>query len=115
MRLTMARCSGRRNRRGCRVAALGQGGYGAHFDEAEAQRGQRVDVFAVFVEAGGEADGVGQGETHKLCGAGVALYGGQDAAAGGGFEGVEGEVVGFFGVEAEDEGAEQGIHGLRPV
>ena len=43
------------------VARLCFRGDGAHFDKAEAQRGQRINISAVFVQPGGQADGIGQG------------------------------------------------------
>ena len=47
-----------------RVAGLRARRHRADLDEAEAERGQRVDVFAVLVEPGGQADGVGKVKPH---------------------------------------------------
>jgi hypothetical protein len=54
-----------RNRRGsgCRLRARRDG---ADFEEAEAQLGQTVDMVAVLVQAGGQADRVGELEAHDV-------------------------------------------------
>ena len=39
-----------------RIARLRPRRHAAQFEEAEAERGERVDVLGVLVEAGGEAD-----------------------------------------------------------
>jgi hypothetical protein len=64
MRLMIACRSGMRNIRGLGVPRLRARGDGAHFDEAETQRGQGVDVIAVLVEASRQAHRVGEVEPH---------------------------------------------------
>ena len=93
-----------------RVARLRPRRDGADLEEAEAQRGQRVDVLAVLVEAGGQADGVGEVEphhAHRLAGghgAGDGQVQRQRRAHAG-----EGQVVGGFGVEREEDGAGEAV------
>src|SRR5204862_7937287 len=47
-----------------RIARLRAGRDGADFDEAETERGHRVDVLGILVEARGEADRIRELETH---------------------------------------------------
>ena len=46
------------------IAVLWARGDGANFDETKAQSRQCIDVFAIFVQACGQANGVFQGQTH---------------------------------------------------
>jgi nucleotide-binding universal stress UspA family protein len=47
-----------------RTSRLRPRGDGTDFDEAEAQRRQRIDVLAILVEPGGQANGIGKAESH---------------------------------------------------
>ena len=49
-----------------RIAGLRPGRDRAHFDEAEAERGERIDVLAVLVQPGGQTDWIGKFEPHRL-------------------------------------------------
>ena len=72
------------------------------------QRGQRVDAFAVLVEAGREADAVGEGQAHDRDGrvrqgARVGQQGAGDFQAG------NGNSVRGLGIEREDEGLDEAV------
>ncbi len=73
---------------------------GADLDEAEAQRGEAVDVGTVLVEARGQAYRIGEIDAHHgaFVGRRFAEQSGQ-AAGGGAFQRRQGQVVGRFGVE----------------
>ena len=96
------------------VAVLRLGGDGADFDKAEAECEQGIDVFAVFVEAGGEADRVGQVQAHQRGGQADGGGGGQQLVLLRFLQRVQCEVVGLLGIEAEQQRADKGIHN-RPV
>ena len=91
------------------VAGLRARRDGADFDEAEAERGQRVDVVAVLVQPGGQADRVGEGQSHH--GAGRCFDArreqAQQAQPVGIPDGTHAEAVGGFSVEAEKHGADE--------
>ncbi len=97
-----------------RVAVLRQRRDGADFEEAEAEPGQAVDVVAVLVEPGGEADRIREPEAHGVDRARRHRLGQAAGEAGGIQEGdaVHADAVGGFGVEGEEEFADEGIeHG----
>lgn len=85
------------------VAGLGVAGDGADFDESEAAVGPVVEGDAVFVEAGGESDGVGEGDSEKGAGEAWGLGGADESE----LDGFESEIVGVFGVEAEEDWLER--------
>jgi len=85
------------------VAGLGVAGDGAYFDEAESAVGPVVEGDAVFIEAGGEPDGVGEGDSEE----GASEAGGLGGANESELDGFESEIVGGFGVEAEEDWLER--------
>ena len=92
-----------------RVARLRPRGDSADFDEAETGAVKGADGDTVFVQPGGEAEAVGEGQAHefnRLVAAVARHERGHPRQQG------EGAVVGAFGVEAEKEGAEVvvGVH-----
>jgi len=99
------------------VAGLRAGGDGAEFHEAEAEPGPEGDALGVFIEAGGESDGVGEGEAEEP---GFEVW---EGAAGEGFDegggrgaGERGErgVVDPLGREVEEERADEAaVHRRR--
>src|SRR6185369_2474157 len=94
-----------------RVAVLGARRDRADFEETEAEPGQAVDVVAVLVQAGGEADRIGELEAHDLDRAGGDRLG-QAAGKAGGIQerdAAHADTVGGFGVEREEEFADQWI------
>jgi hypothetical protein len=94
-----------------RIARLALGRDGTDLDEAEAHRTQAVDAAAVLVQAGGQSDAVREVQPRHPYRIGYArllpqAHGRrvlQPADAG------ERQVVGLFGVEAEEEGAGQAV------
>ncbi len=90
-----------------RIALLRQGRDRADLDEAEAEIEERVDHFAVLVEAGGEPERIGKVEIEHP--AGEPRVGerpaGNDVAA----ETVESEPMCLFRIEAEEKWPEQRI------
>ena len=48
------------------IAGLRARGHGAHFDEAEPQCGEGVDVRAILVQAGCKPDRVGEAQSHQF-------------------------------------------------
>ena len=88
-----------------RVAGLRFGRYRADFEEAEAERAQCVYVFAVFVESRGKTDRIGQGDAHEFDGLGAIVGNRKQTEFVHFVERVEGEMVGFFGIEFEQQAA----------
>src|SRR5690606_39928285 len=95
-----------------RVSGLRARSGGTDFDETEAEGGQRVDVRAVLVQSGGEPDRVVEAQAEAVDGQGRGLGCDQRMEAGAprGLDRGEREVVRALGVEAEEEGAGEGIH-----
>ena len=87
---------------GARVAGLGEGRDGAGFDVAEAEIEKGDDGAGVLVEAGGQADGVGEEQAHGADFEGwvVGRAGLADEAGG---QRADGQVVGLFGVQQAHE------------
>jgi len=95
-----------------RIAGLRARGDGADFDEAETQREQCIDVLAILVQAGGQADRIGEGQPehgarHRRDACGQQRRG---AGAVGQVQCGQAEAVGALGVEREQEGAGKRIH-----
>ena len=88
-----------------RIAGLRFGRYRADFEEAEAERAQCVYVFAVFIESGSQSDGIGQGDAHEFDGLGAVVENRKQAEFVYFVERVEGEMVGFFGIDFEQQAA----------
>ena len=65
IRFTTARSSGSRNSRGARVAGLRLAGDRADLDVAEPERAEAVDADRVLVEAGGQAEHVGERQPER--------------------------------------------------
>jgi len=90
------------------VAGLGQRGDGADFDKAETEGRQTVYAVAIFVEAGGEADRIGKGQSHH--GARIVRDAiGDDAAQAKWIrvtQAAQREIMGSFRVDLEQRGAE---------
>ena len=108
--------SGMRNRRGRGLPSCGLRRDGADFEEAETEPRQAVDVVAVLVQPGGEADRIRELETHRLDRARRHRLGQAPGEAGGIQEGdaVHADAVGGFGVEGEEEFADEWIeHGRQ--
>ena len=86
----------------------------ADFDEAEAERRQRVDVRAVLVETGGEPDRIGELEPEHARRQRLRAQREQriQADAVGGLDRSEAQIVRALGVEAEQERAGEGVHAL---
>ena len=95
------------------VARLRPRGDGAHFDEAEAQAEQGVDVFAVLVQPGGEAHRVGEGQSEDPGREGARAPAEQALQAGAvqRLERRQSQAVRALGVEGEQEGPRQPVHG----
>ena len=95
-----------------RVAGLRPGRDGADFEETEAQCGQGVDVVAVFIEACSQPDRIRDLDAHDAAGhrrnAGQAWT--QHTGARGDLQRLQRQVMGGFGIQREQQGAEQGIH-----
>ena len=89
-----------------RIAVLRPGCNGADFDEAETECGQRIDVFAVFVQSGGQPYRIGQLQAHQFGGAAARRHGGGQSETGGQFQHGQSGVVGLFGFQAENQGSE---------
>ena len=86
------------------VARLRARGDRADFDEAAAHAGEAVDGFAVLVEAGGEADAVGELQPHHLDRRGGDRFGGGQHPAGE-VQAGEGGFVGGLRIEGEQHRA----------
>ncbi len=82
-----------------RVAGLRSRGDGAHLQKPKAQAGQRIDVGAVLVQAGGQPDAVGERKSHQPDRRRFRYAVRKQPPAG--IEQREGEVVGGLGVEPE--------------
>jgi formamidopyrimidine-DNA glycosylase len=103
---------------GRRVTGLRAGGDGAEFHEAEAEPGPDGDALGVLVEAGGEADGIGEGEAEEFGFEGGERTSGEgleEGGRGGVGERGEGGVVHRLGREGEEERADDAAveHGRR--
>ncbi len=61
-----ARAPRSRNKRGRGFPGCGRGSDRAHFDMAEAERAQRVEVITVLVETRGQADGMRKSTAQQL-------------------------------------------------
>ena len=88
-----------------RIAGLRFGRYRADFEEAEAERAQCVYVFAVFVESGGQPDRIRQADAHELDGLDSVVENRKQTKFINFVERVESEMVGFFGIEFEQQAA----------
>ena len=77
-------CSGTRKRRGCGCA-------------------QCVYVFAVFIESGSQSDRIGQVDAHEFDGLDAVVGNRKQTEFVYFVERVEGEMVGFFGIEFEQQ------------
>lgn len=98
-----------------RVARLRLGRDRAHLDEAEAHRAQPVDAAAVLVEAGGQADAVGElqpGDGHRVVHARLAPQALQPRVLQPRHR-LQRQLVGLLRVEAEQERAGEGIGNER--
>ncbi len=86
---------------------------GADLDEAETERGERVDVGAVLVQSGRQADRIGEGQSHHLARIVRRAFDdqAQRAQAMRGLQRIERGVVGGLGIEGEQGGAQQLEHG----
>ena len=83
-----------------RVAGLRFGRYRADFDETEAERGQSIYVFAVFIEPCGKSDRVGQIHAHQPDRFGSLVVGYRNQAELiNRVEGIECEMVCLFGIK----------------
>ena len=106
--------SGMRNRRGFGFLEIGtitpRPQDGADFEEAEAQFGQTVDVIAVLVQAGSEADRIGKLEAHDVDRARCDRLGHQ---AGDAIDAHHADAVCRFSVEGEEEFADEWIEHNR--
>ena len=81
------------------------------FEEAEAETGERIGMFGVLVEAGGETDGIREVESHRMHGTRRRLRGEESGEAGKAERGV----VGCFRIEREKKRPGQRIeHALSP-
>ncbi len=49
---------------GHRIARLRARRHGAHFNKSEAERCQAIDVCAILIQPGGQADRIGEGDAH---------------------------------------------------
>jgi len=98
-----------------RVAWLRTRGDRADLDEAETECRQRLDVRAILVETGGQADGVGEVDAHDLYRlAGRARQQGQQAQPLREVEAGQGQPVRILGIETEQGRSQDGIkHGVR--
>ena len=107
-----ASCSGRRNMRGFGLPGCGARRRRADLDEAETERGERVDVRAVLVETGGESDRIVEAQAEHVDRQRLRPRGEQrvEARAVRGFDRGEAEIVRALGVEAEQERAGEGVH-----
>lgn len=97
---------------GTRVAGLGDWGERADLDVTEAVGGQGVDAIGFLVEAGGEAEAIGELEAHGADGFLVASggIGVEDAKIGPEAEaGHRGVVSSFGGGEAEEEESQKPV------
>ena len=97
MRLITARSSVRRNSRGRGLPACGSGVTVPHSTKPKPAASMAAGNLGVLVEAGGEADGVGQAQAGEIHG--------QDRVVGAGARGPrpifrpDGQTVGVFGIE----------------
>ncbi len=124
-RLMSASALGQPEQAGLRIARLRARCDGAAFDEAEAERRESVDVRGVLVEAGGESDPVGKVEPHRgdRRGGRARRERLHESEARRGVEARERQVVRRFGIECEeqraeervDHGAAAGVDAARPV
>jgi hypothetical protein len=96
-----------------RIAGLRARRHGADLDEAEAEAGQRIDIIAVLVEAGGEPYRVRKTQSHHVAraGGGRSRRGGREAQPGEDGKGLEREMVRLLRVESEQQRAQQRVHG----
>jgi hypothetical protein len=96
-----------------RVAGLRPGRDRADLDEAEAERGQRVDVRRVLVEPGGEPDRIREVDAEYARRQGLRPARQQRVQAGAisQFDRAQAGTVRGFGVQREQEGAGEGIKG----
>ena len=100
----------RRKTRGRGFPGWGRGGDGAELHEAEAEPGPDVDALGVFVEAGGEPDGIGESEAEEfsLERRKFAASDAFDEAGNRGVgEGPEGGMMHCFRGQGEEEGTDQ--------
>ena len=114
-RLISAFACGRRKMRGLGLPGCGFGRDRAHLDEAEAHRAQAVDAAAVLVQARGQADAVGElqpGQFHRIVDP-RALPQALRRRVLQPRQGAERQVVGRFRIQAEQEGAGQGVGDQR--
>jgi hypothetical protein len=93
------------------VAGLPFGRDGAHLDKAKAHGTQRVDAARVLVQPGGQAHAVGKAQACQLDGVVYRFVapGPLQRRALATREHVHGQVVGGFGVQAEQKGAGEGV------
>ncbi len=98
-----------------RIARLRARRHGAHFDEAEAERAQRIDVGAVLVQARRQPDRVRERDAHHR--AGLRRHARADAARQPqrmrALELVQREVVRVFGVHRKQQRAGKRIQGVE--
>ncbi len=114
-RLITALCSRQAEHARLRVARLRPRRDRADLDEAEAQRQQRIDVRAVLVQAGGQADRVGEGQAEGLGRQRRRRSRQQriEAGAVGRLHRLQAEPVRALGIEGEQEGAGESVHAVR--
>ena len=86
-----------------RVAGLRFGRDRADFEETEAECAQCVYVFAVFIESGSQSDRIGQVDAHEFDGLDAVVGNRKQTEFVYFVERVEGEMVGFFGIEFEQQ------------
>ena len=100
-----------------RVARLRPRRGGAHFDEAEAERAERVEVVGVLVQPRGQADRVGKAQPERFHRQVLRRPRdeAQQVAAVGHVQAVEGQPVRGLRIEREQQGAQVRIHGQSRV
>ena len=98
------------------VARLRARRHGTDLDKAETEGGQRVDVFSILVQAGGQADRIAELQPHDLDRVGRRRRG-QQAGDPRPVEEVDAghpQIVGHLGVERKEDIAQQRIN-HRPI
>jgi len=92
-----------------RVARLRARRHRADLDEAEAERAERIQVFGVLVQSGGEPHRVGETDAegiHRQVRNGRREAGGKPAAPGR-VQSAQGQAMGGFGIQGEKQRAQE--------
>ena len=99
------------------VARLRTRGNGADLDETEAQLGEAINGIAVLVQAGRQSHGIGELQAHHLHRQAPGRLRQQaiEAQAAAGTDQVDGQFMGGFRGELEQELAGQAVHGRASV